>query len=80
VFAASGDARDNAVVGFISQLLTHWSTDCLRRNAMSNDDAFIFRQCITLRNGQRICKPKGQAFRIPIKKRRRAEPEAHNDN
>jgi len=47
---------------------------------MSNDDAFIFRQCITLRNGQRICKPKGQALRIPIKKRRRAEPEAHNDN
>lgn len=27
---------------------------------------YIFRQCITLRNGTRICKPKGQAFRIPI--------------
>ena len=27
---------------------------------------YIFRQCITLRNGVRICKPKGQAFRIPV--------------
>lgn len=33
--------------------------------------AYIFRQCITLRNGKRICKPKGQAFRIPV---------ASNDN
>lgn len=28
--------------------------------------SFIFRQCITLRNGKRICKPHGQAFRIPV--------------
>lgn len=28
--------------------------------------AYIFRQCITLRNGKRICKPKGQAFKIPV--------------
>lgn len=27
---------------------------------------FIYRQCITLRNGKRICKPHGQAFRIPV--------------
>ncbi|WP_374419630.1 hypothetical protein [Novosphingobium arvoryzae] len=34
---------------------------------MSNDNGgYIFRQCITLRNGKRICRPKGQAFRIPI--------------
>jgi hypothetical protein len=30
------------------------------------EEAYIFRQCITLRNGKRICKPKGQAFRIPV--------------
>lgn len=29
-------------------------------------ESFIFRQCITLRNGKRLCKPPGQAFRIPI--------------
>lgn len=34
---------------------------------MSKDNGpYIFRQCITLRNGKRICKPHGQAFRIPI--------------
>jgi len=27
---------------------------------------YIFRQCITLPNGKRICRPKGQAFRIPV--------------
>ncbi len=34
----------------------------------THDDGktYIFRQCITLRNGKRICKPKGQAFRIPM--------------
>lgn len=26
----------------------------------------LIRQCITLRNGKRVCKPKGQAYRIPI--------------
>lgn len=31
-----------------------------------SDQSYIFRQCITLRNGKRICKPKGQAFRIPV--------------
>lgn len=33
------------------------------------DDAeggFIYRQCITLRNGVKICKPKGKAFKIPV--------------
>jgi len=35
--------------------------------AMSQDkQSYIFRQCITLRNGRRICKPHGQAFRIPV--------------
>ncbi len=35
--------------------------------AMRDDGkSYIFRQCITLRNGTRICKPKGQAFRIPV--------------
>jgi hypothetical protein len=33
------------------------------------DDNFIFRQCITLKNGRRICRPPGQAFRIPLKPR-----------
>lgn len=47
---------------------------------MQNDAGFIFRQCITLRNGQRICEPKGQAFRIPISKQRRTECETANDN
>lgn len=27
---------------------------------------YIFRRCITLRNGVRLCKPAGQAFKIPI--------------
>jgi hypothetical protein len=27
---------------------------------------FIFRQCITLKNGKRICMPPGRAFRIPV--------------
>ena len=36
---------------------------------------FIFRQCITLRNGKRICKPAGQAFKIPV-----ASDDAANDN
>jgi hypothetical protein len=34
----------------------------------SQEDTFIFRKCITLRNGKRICMPDGRAFRIPIKK------------
>ncbi|WP_332785404.1 hypothetical protein [Sphingomonas sp. PB1R3] len=35
--------------------------------AMRDDGKmYIFRQCITLRNGKRICKPNGQAFRIPV--------------
>jgi hypothetical protein len=35
--------------------------------AMRDDGkTYIFRQCITLRNGKRICKPNGQAFRIPV--------------
>lgn len=34
---------------------------------MSDDNGgYIFRQCITLRNGKRKCLPKGKAFRIPI--------------
>ena len=32
---------------------------------MARDDGgWVFVQCITLRNGTRICKPKGQAFRF----------------
>ena len=27
---------------------------------------FIYRQCITLKNGKRICMPPGRAFRIPV--------------
>lgn len=27
---------------------------------------YIFRQCITLKNGKRICMPPGRAFRIPV--------------
>lgn len=30
-------------------------------------NCFIFRQCITLRNGVRVCKPRGKAFRIPVR-------------
>lgn len=47
---------------------------------MSEDTAYIFRQCITLRNGQRICKPKGQAFRIPLSGKRRPDDVPSNDN
>jgi hypothetical protein len=38
---------------------------------MTPEDSYIYRQCITLRNGTRICKPKGKAFRIPIRKRKK---------
>ncbi len=31
---------------------------------------YIYRQCITLKNGKRICKPKGKAFRLRIRKRK----------
>lgn len=48
--------------------------------AMSNGDGFIYRQCITLKNGQRICKPKGKAFRIPISKKPAPADEHDNDN
>ncbi|MFN3458242.1 MAG: hypothetical protein ACK4Z8_11765 [Novosphingobium sp.] len=51
-----------------------------KEQVMQNDAGFIFRQCITLRNGQRICKPKGQAFRIPISNKLRTERETANDN
>ncbi len=30
----------------------------------SNDGEWVIVQCITLRNGSRLCKPKGQAFRF----------------
>jgi len=34
--------------------------------AMRDDGkTFIFRRCITLRNGTRICKPKGRRFGFP---------------
>lgn len=34
---------------------------------MASDEMnYIFRQCITLKNGKRICMPPGRAFRIPI--------------
>lgn len=39
----------------------------------SHDETYIFRKCITLRNGKRICMPDGRAFRIPIKKDRDRE-------
>lgn len=29
-----------------------------------DDGEWVIRQCITLRNGTRLCKPKGQAFRF----------------
>ncbi|WP_157573096.1 hypothetical protein [Novosphingobium sp. AAP83] len=47
---------------------------------MPSEDGYIFRQCITLRNGQRICKPKGQAFRIPISKKPVSVDRPDNDN
>jgi hypothetical protein len=31
------------------------------------EDRFIFRRCITLKNGKRICMPEGRAFRIPVR-------------
>lgn len=34
------------------------------------EDRYIFRRCITLRNGKRICRPPGQAFRIRIRESR----------
>lgn len=30
------------------------------------EDRYIFRRCITLKNGKRICMPPGRAFRIPV--------------
>lgn len=33
---------------------------------MADNPRYIFRQCITLRNGKRICMPPERAFRIPI--------------
>jgi hypothetical protein len=47
---------------------------------MVKSQAYIFRQCITLRNGQRICKPPGQAFRIPIGELHKSKNEPKNDN
>jgi hypothetical protein len=38
----------------------------LRLETLMSGQKFIFRQCITLRNGKRICKPAGQAFKIPV--------------
>lgn len=32
------------------------------------DCDYIFRKCITTRNGRRICKTDGSCFKIPIKK------------
>jgi len=34
------------------------------------EDRYIFRRCITLKNGKRICMPEGRAFRIPIRSER----------
>ena len=43
---------------------------------MSKDTgAYIFRQCITFRNGKRICMPPGRAFRIPVSARPKDEGE-----
>jgi hypothetical protein len=33
---------------------------------MAHVQTYIFRQCITLKNGKRICMPPGRAFRIPV--------------
>ena len=44
---------------------------------MADSQTYIFRQCITLRNGKRICKPKGQAFRIPVSD---SKPKDDNDD
>ena len=35
---------------------------------LDNDGDYIFRKCITTRNGRRICKTDGTCFRIPIRK------------
>jgi len=32
----------------------------------AEESGYIFRQCITLKNGKRICMPPGKAFRIPV--------------
>ncbi len=36
---------------------------------MDENCDYIFRKCITTRNGRRICKTDGTSFRIPIKKK-----------
>jgi hypothetical protein len=33
----------------------------------TTDTTYIFRKCITLKNGRRICLPGKQAFRIPVR-------------
>jgi hypothetical protein len=37
---------------------------------MPDDYIDIFRQCITLKNGKRICMPKGKAFKIRVRVRK----------
>jgi hypothetical protein len=51
-----------------SHFLTGSSTDSRKGDPMipPEETGFIFRQCITLKNGKRICMPPGRAFRIPI--------------
>ena len=35
----------------------------------SDNEDYIYRKCITLRNGKRLCLPGKRVFRIPIAKK-----------
>jgi hypothetical protein len=43
-----------------------WINPKSKEAALADTTNYIFRQCITLRNGKRICMPPGRAFRIPV--------------
>jgi hypothetical protein len=71
---SSTQAAKAACLDYASEelaLLTGLVNPSQEKSMKQKTQAYIFRQCITLRNGKRICKPKGQAFRIPV---------ASNDN
>lgn len=41
----------------------------------TDNTTYIFRQCITLKNGKRICMPPGRAFRIPVSDNDNTKPD-----
>ncbi|HBD26660.1 MAG TPA: hypothetical protein DC020_07525 [Flavobacterium sp.] len=50
-----------------TSILLNFKFSIMKPN-LDNDSDYIFRKCITTRDGRRICKTDGSCFRIPIKK------------